>query len=217
MIQLFDHIKHKKHIIFDYNGTILYDTDLCVEALNLLLEPHGLPSFSEDEYKEQFHFPIADFYRRIGFDFEKESFESLGHRYMSHYKQNLHRCRVYGGLRELLQQLRSSSKTTSILTALNHDILHEQLITFDLKNYFDHAFGLPDHRAHSKVGRGRELMTFVGIAPEDTIVIGDTDHDLEVADALGVDVILLADGHQAEARLKKTRALVVNLNRMPEK
>ena len=59
-------------------------------------------------------------------------------------------------------------------------------------------------------------MAHVGIDPADSVIIGDTDHDLEVGDALGVDVILLADGHQNEERLRKTRATVINLQRRPE-
>lgn len=217
MIRLYGHLHHKKHIIFDYNGTILYDTDLCVEALNLLLEKHDLPAVTEDQYRQEFHFPIYNFYQKFGFDFSKESFESLGHRYMSHYKSNLHRVKVYDGLRALLMELKKRSITTSILTALNHDILHHQLEEFGLKDLFDHAFGLPDLNAHSKIARGKELMAHVGIPPEDCIIIGDTDHDLEVANALGIDALLLADGHQNEERLQQTKAKVINLNRKTEK
>ncbi len=216
MIRLFNHLKHKSHIIFDYNGTILYDTDLCVEALNHLLNSHDIATVDEAYYREHFHFPISSFYQKVGFDFQKESFDDLGRRYMNIYFNNLHRCRVYEGLRPLLQTLRHHSIKTSILTALNHEALHEQLDSFELKNYFDAAFGLPDHRAHSKIQRGRELMAHMSIPASETLIIGDTDHDLEVADALGIDVILLADGHQNENRLRKTRATVFNLERKPE-
>jgi phosphoglycolate phosphatase len=217
MLRLLPYLESKKHIIFDYNGTILYDTQLCVEALNVLLSAHALPSVSEDHYRQHFHFPISSFYKQMGFNFELESFESLGQRYMHHYLSNLHRCSVYEGLRDLLKALRHRQQTTSILTALHQDALHHQLEMFQLKPYFDAAFGLPDHHAHSKVQRGIELMNHVNIAPEDTIIIGDTDHDLQVADALGVDIILLADGHQNEERLLKTRATVVDLQRRLEK
>ncbi|MEY4615326.1 MAG: hypothetical protein RJB66_286 [Pseudomonadota bacterium] len=217
MIRLYGHLQHKKHIIFDYNGTILYDTELCVEALNILLESQDLPEMSEDDYREQFHFPIASFYQKVGFDFSKESFEAMGERYMSHYKSNLHRVKVYHGLRDLLVELKKRDMTTSILTALNQEILHHQLEEFGLNNLFDNAFGLPDLNAASKIARGKELMLHVGIPAEDCLIIGDTDHDLEVAEALGIDALLLADGHQAEERLRQTKAKVINLQRKPEK
>lgn len=216
MTNLLPYLKNKKHVIFDYNGTILYDTDLCVEALNLLLKTHDLPPMDVESYRNNFFFPISDFYTNLGFDFSKESFDDLGRRYIHHYKSNLHRCRVYSGIRELTSQLQRLKIHTSILTALNQDLLLEQLHHFSLKDHFNSAFGLPDHRAHSKIERGHELMKSVGIAGHETIVIGDTCHDFEVAQALGADVLLLADGHQDEERLRATGAPVFNLQRPTE-
>lgn len=216
MIRLLPFIKDKKHVIFDYNGTILYDTPVCVEILNQLLDSHQLPPLTEEYYRSQFHFPIASFYTKIGFDFNKESFDQLGKRYMSTYLSNIHRCRVYEGLRDLLGQLKTAPVKTSILTALNHKALHEQLDIFNLRSYFDAAFGLADHHALSKIQRGHELMEHVGIPAHETVIIGDTDHDLEVGTALGIDVILLADGHQTEDRLSQFKAKVINLERGTE-
>lgn len=216
MQRLLPLIRQKKHVIFDYNGTILYDTDICVEVLNKLLVSHERPPVDELYYREHFHFPIASFYNKLGFDFEKESFDQLGRRYMSIYLSNIHRCKVYDGFRHLIAELRKLPVKLSILTALNHDALHEQLITFNLSHYFDATFGLSDHHALSKVQRGHELMQHVGIPARETVIIGDTDHDLEVAQALGIEAILLADGHQNEERLRKTKATVINLSRTTE-
>lgn len=216
MIRLLDHLTHKKHVIFDYNGTILYDTDVCVEALNHLLESHHLEPVTKEYYREHFHFPIYSFYEKIGFDFERESFNDLGLRYRKFYLNNLHRCHVYSGLRHLLHELRQHPVTTSILTALNQESLHSQLKHYDLTPLFDFAFGLSDHHAHSKIQRGLDLIKHVGISPNETILIGDTDHDVEVAKALGIEVLVLADGHQNENRLNQTKAKVFNLERTTE-
>ncbi len=216
MLRLHPLIKQKKHIIFDYNGTILYDTNICVEILNQLLQSHGRPVVNEATYRECFHFPISSFYTQMGFDFERESFEQLSRRYMNLYLSHVHRCKVYHGFRDLVQQLRKESIKVSILTALNHDALHDQLVDFNLGAYFDAAFGLYNHHAISKVQRGHELMQHVGVSAQDTLIIGDTDHDLEVAESLGIDVILLADGHQNEEKLRKTKATVINLDRKTE-
>ena len=44
-------------------------------------------------------------------------------------------------------------------------------------------------------------MRSKGIDSHACVLIGDTDHDIEVAEAMGVDVIILADGHQSYSRL----------------
>ncbi len=47
-----------------------------------------------------------------------------------------------------------------------------------------------------------ELIELSGVGKKDTVLIGDTLHDLEVGDALGVDVVLVSHGHQCQEILK---------------
>jgi phosphoglycolate phosphatase len=213
MQKLWTYLKHKKHVIFDYNGTILYDTDLCVEALNHLLSTQNIPTITVLEYRQKFHFPIISFYQEMGFDFSKVSFDELGKRYHEIYLSNLHRCIVYEGLVDLVTSLKKEGIKTSILTALNQNELLKQLSLFKLETLFDVTFGLENYNAHSKVQRGHELMQHVGIAAKETILIGDTCHDWEVAEALGIEVLLLSDGHQTHERLMQKSQQVLSLDR----
>ena len=53
------------HIIWDFNGTILDDVSIGIEAINMLLLRRGLKTIdSVDEYRRIFGFPIKDYYRR---------------------------------------------------------------------------------------------------------------------------------------------------------
>jgi len=61
---------------------------------------------------------------------------------------------------------------------------------------------LDNHRAESKIGRGMELIKKNKINTKETVLIGDTIHDLEVAIEIGVDCILIANGHQSKKRLE---------------
>ena len=61
-----------KHIIWDWNGTLLNDLTLCVDLLNVSLEKRKLPEMTEEKYRKKFLFPIKTFYESIGFDFSKE-------------------------------------------------------------------------------------------------------------------------------------------------
>ena len=73
-------------ILWDWNGTLLDDVALCVDALNRLLERHGYTQrYDLASYREIFGFPIVDYYRRAGFDFAKDSFEDLAESYMADY------------------------------------------------------------------------------------------------------------------------------------
>ena len=57
-------------ILWDWNGTLLDDVDLCVDALNRLLAGFGYPQrYDHERYRAIFGFPIEEYYVRAGFDF----------------------------------------------------------------------------------------------------------------------------------------------------
>ena len=49
-------------ILWDWNGTLLDDVELCVDALNRLLEKHAYPQrYDRDQYRAIFGFPIEEY------------------------------------------------------------------------------------------------------------------------------------------------------------
>lgn len=65
-------------VLWDWNGTLLDDVALCVDALNRLLRIYHYPQqYSLAQYREIFGFPIEDYYIRAGFDFPKTPTKSL--------------------------------------------------------------------------------------------------------------------------------------------
>lgn len=70
------------------NGTLLNDVDLCFSVINGLLVSHDLkPLDTLSQYREVFTFPIEDYYKRVGFDFDKIPFSMLAHEYMEVIKK----------------------------------------------------------------------------------------------------------------------------------
>jgi len=87
---------------------------------------------------------------------------------------------------------------------MKESLLHAAIEHFGIADFFEAAYGLAHLEADSKISRGRELLTDHRIRPETTLLIGDTNHDAEVADALGISVVLVAQGHQDIERLRET-------------
>ena len=52
-------------LVWDWNGTIVNDVFLFVEVLNVLLLKNNLPLLSSDLYREEFVFPIDEFYKKL--------------------------------------------------------------------------------------------------------------------------------------------------------
>ncbi len=199
-----------EHLIWDWNGTLLNDIDICVEVLNELLETHTQRIYSVEEYKAAFGFPIIDYYQRVGFDFEKEPFPDLCNRFMRLYHAQLPQCNLQNEATQVLKSVRDLGVQQHVLSAAEHKSLTQRVKDFDLEVYFEHVVGLENNQAASKVENGKMLAQKIVSQPEKILFIGDTLHDKEVADAMGIKTVLLAHGHQERGRLESSGAVVLD-------
>ncbi|MFH0907812.1 MAG: HAD family hydrolase, partial [bacterium] len=189
-----------RHVIWDWNGTLLDDAWLCVEIMNGLLGPRGLAPLTMERYQEVFDFPVVEYYRRLGFDFQKESFEKLGTDFIVEYEKRRLECDLQPGAREALAAIERAGLTQSVLSAYRQDTLEELVDHFGLRRYFVALAGLEDHYAAGKTGNARKLIAGLPHAPREVLLIGDTVHDHEVARAIGANCVLVPCGHQSRAR-----------------
>ena len=197
-------------IIWDWNGTLLNDVDLCVGSMNILLKERNLPLLSPEVYRDVFSFPVKEYYQAIGFDFNKEDFSIPAHRYIDLYTEGFDSCSLQEPAIEVLSFFKSKGVRQFVLSAMEHKLLLNTLEKKRITGYFEGIAGLDDHYAVSKIDQGRKLIDKFNIDTEKVRLIGDTIHDYEVASELEISCILIADGHQSEERLRKTGVLVVN-------
>ena len=202
MLHLESYTKSKDHIVFDWNGTILNDVDLSLDLVNQLLKANGIPTINRDQHRQKFKIPIEDYYTDLGFDFSSKSFRELSDTWVKGYGERVGECGLFEGCRELLEGLRDAGKTLSILSAAHEAHIHELLKEYDLDHFFTHVYGLDNTDGASKVARAEQMLREKSIAPDKAIMIGDTRHDYDVACEVGMEIILLADGHQCYSVLK---------------
>jgi phosphoglycolate phosphatase len=198
-----------KHILWDWNGTLFDDLALCVNVMNTLLSKRGLPLLDAERYRQVFTFPVRDYYRTLGFDFATDSFEALSVEFMSQYEARRAECRLAPYAYTTLTKLQAAGLPQSVLSAYPHEGLVQIVEHFGITHFFDALIGLADIYAHSKVELGQRWMRQQGYGPAEVVLIGDTTHDFEVARAMGAECILVAGGHNAEARLRQCQGRVV--------
>ncbi len=190
-----------KHIIWDWNGTLLDDVELCVSIINALLVKRSLTPVSLDYYREIFSFPIIQYYEKLGFDFTHESFETIGTEFILDYEQKRTQCTLMSDATKTLQYFAHLGLTQSILSASKQDYLLDAVGGYGLESNFIEINGLDNHYASSKVDIGLEFMSRNNLDPKTILLIGDTMHDADVANALGVACCLVPNGHQSQTRL----------------
>ncbi|HPT15267.1 MAG TPA: HAD family hydrolase [Bacteroidales bacterium] len=198
-----------KTIIWDWNGTLLDDLKICIESINSMLRARNLRELTPESYRDVFTFPVINYYKEVGFDFEAEPWEDAAMEFMSLYFSKLPGCGLTPGAREALEFFRSRGYTQAIISAMQHDALVDSVDKLGITGFFDYIGGINDHYAGSKIENAVKFFESLGIYHSDITMIGDTLHDAEVAARLQCKCILVAAGHQSFERLLKTGLKVI--------
>lgn len=190
-----------KHIIWDWNGTLLNDQKACVDAINLLLERRRLPTVTVRQYLDIFDFPVKDYYLKLGFDFSKDDWAAVAVEYHAAYAQTSAAAPLRQGTIAALETLKSYGFGMSVLSACELALLKRMMTERHVTSYFDPIYGLDDLYAASKLDLGHALLKNTRLPLAETLMVGDTTHDYEVACALGIPCLLMTGGHQSEVKL----------------
>jgi len=203
-------MKKYRHIIWDWNGTLIDDTALCVEIMDSELKKIGLDGLTIDEYRRKFKFPVKDFYEEIGFDFSDTPYEKFAQKFIDRYSEKRFDCDLHFGVEAIISKCSKYDITHSILSAYSQKYLDEAVKHYGIDNLFENIKGISDNFAGGKVDEGLELLKQLDYNKDQVILVGDTLHDNEVADAMGIDSIIVKNGHQSEMVLRKATSPVVS-------
>jgi phosphoglycolate phosphatase len=196
-------------IIWDWNGTLLNDTDICLESMNYMLKSRNHEVLTKERYREIFNFPVQDYYRKAGFNFNLESFDVVALEFMDLYFESLPKAPIFRDASTVLQAFQQMKLNQILISAMEHESLISSVKEKGLFPYFNHISGIRDHFAAGKTENAKRVVKEKNLDSATTLLIGDTIHDFEVAKELGVRCILVANGHQSIERLKKLDCAVV--------
>jgi len=207
---MIERISNYRHIIWDWNGTLIDDVWLVVEIMNKMLKKRNLPGLDSKKYREIFDFPVTKYYLKLGYDFSRESFEELTVEFISEYYARFNECKLFDEAEEVLKEISDRGIGQSILSASKEDVLTEKIRYYGIDKYFCRILGLDNHYAESKVDRGKKWIAELNLNPQDVLLIGDTTHDYIVSKHIGSDCLLIANGHYNYERLTKSGVDVVS-------
>jgi len=197
-----------KHVFFDFNGTIIDDLNLCYDLLNEFLQEQGKEKISLERYKDIFRFPIKEYYKLAGIDFNIESYESLSIKFIKKYQPASLNCGLYDAVIPTLEKLNELGIKCYIISASEKNNLIEQCQSYDIVKYFVDILGIENIHAKSKVDIAVNYINEKNINKDEVLFIGDTLHDVEVAKAMGVKPLLVSCGHQSVKVLKNANVKI---------
>jgi phosphoglycolate phosphatase len=205
-----------KHVIFDWNGTLLDDLTLAVSCIHDLTREAFNRETTVEIYQALFRFPIREFYSALGFTMGDEDFRLLMTRYLNRFDTQSLSCPMHDGVLEATGLMREAGIRLSVLSASHPAVLDAGLSRRGLRDRFEHVCGLTDGLAVGKLDLARSLQNQLALKPSEVAYVGDTVHDADVAAAIGWRGILFAGGHQTRATLERADVPVIqHLRELP--
>ena len=196
-------------ILWDWNGTLLDDVDICISAMNRMLADRKMPIITREFYFENFTFPVITYYEAMGWDFTKESFANISIEFMANYDALFNSSPLHQNTFETLEYFKEQGYKQIVVSALEHNRLVESLSIHGLDHFFDAAYGIENILGGGKIHLAKKMIEEQNLIPEQTCMIGDTEHDLEVAQAICAQCILVSHGHHKMERLQLLNVPVV--------
>ena len=194
------------HIIWDWNGTLLDDVGASLASVNDMLAARREPPMDINRYKECIGTPIIRFYEQV-FDLKKENYSSILAEYNAGYMHHLASCSLTEGAKEAIADFAAAGIHQAIVSSSNNAQLCENARKYGVYDCFEAVLGAADFKADSKIERARAYLAQSG-EEKRVLVVGDLEHDAEMAAQIGADCVLLTSGHEHPERLERSGAVI---------
>ncbi len=181
-------------LVFDWDGTLADSAAIIVEAIQLACADLGLPIPTDAAARYVIGLGLHDALRHVTPTLAERDYPALSARYRVHYLNRDPEIPLFAGAEMLLSSLNARGHALAVATGKSRRGLDRALeqagigARFAATRCADEGFPKPNPDMLLY------LMDRLGAAPAETLMIGDTTHDLMLAANAGVDAIGVAYG-----------------------
>ncbi|MGB9154348.1 MAG: HAD family hydrolase [Alphaproteobacteria bacterium] len=198
----------KKFIVWDWNGTLLNDTDAVVFCVNAILAKVNHAPITAEFFRDIFLHPIDQFYRSVGLneeelrqilDLERDAFHD-------YYNPMAQQVALHQGATEILQALKHNNVSSLIVSNHITDEITHLLKQHNIDHHFDEVIAYISRGMQFRdMTKGQKLQDYIkanGLNGSNALIIGDTMEEIEIARELGMTSVAITGGVHAEHRLR---------------
>ncbi len=183
-------------VCWDWNGTLLDDVEVCRLTMNRVLVEYGRPEIGDlTAYRRTFRFPIRAFYADLGID--DGAYPGAADRYLALLRDVIGGAVLQPGAHDVLKRLAASGLRQILASATLPAALRAQMSPHRVADVFTDILSIEDAHNASKLDVIASWLAAARIPAENVVMVGDTNHDLEIADALGTRFVHFTRGHQS--------------------
>jgi phosphoglycolate phosphatase-like HAD superfamily hydrolase/ADP-ribose pyrophosphatase YjhB (NUDIX family) len=187
-----------RNIIFDWSGTLVDDLPAVWKATNIVLAQAGRPEMSLAEFRAEFSLPFTNFYNRHTPHVPLPQLEDWFH---NHYREIQDSVEELPHARDFLEFCRGRGVRAFLLSTIQREHFEAQSQVTGFSAFLDRAYtGVLDKR--EKI---HEILAENRLAPDETLFVGDMQHDIETARHGGIYSCAVLTGYNTLEQLREAK------------
>lgn len=200
-------------IIFDWDGTLVDSIDWIVHCLQTAAITQGLKAPDEQSTKNTIGLCIQNAMSTLFPGISHETQELLSKAYSTvFFSQELNKQHLFIGIEEMLTTLKNNSYQVAIATGKTRTGLDWAINRTELTNFFDITRTADESASKPHPLMLEQIIEETRIDKKRVLMVGDSVHDLQMANNAGIEVIAVSCGANTKVELQQFNPLL-NLNK----
>jgi len=196
-------------IVFDWDGTVMDSTAVIAGSIQAACRDLGLTVPDDETARHVIGLGLEQALRYAAPDLPVAMYPDLVARYRHHFLAQDEAIPLFDGARETIAELHDAGYRLGVATGKSRAGLDRAMESTGMKSYF-HATRTADQTL-SKPDPAMlfELMDELGASAGRTLMVGDTTHDVQMAQNAKVDVVAVGHGAHPPEQLRELNPLAL--------
>lgn len=173
-------------LVFDWDGTLMDSAGVIADSIQASFADLGLPVPSDEAARHVIGLGLSEALTALAPGVSQEGYEAIVARYRHHFLAQDASIPLFPGAREAIGALADKGFKLAIATGKSRVGLDRALEATSLRSYFQLTRCADECLSKPHPQMLLEIMAKLGVAPARTLMIGDTSHDLLMAQNAGV-------------------------------
>lgn len=192
----------KKLIIFDWDGTLMDSESRIVNCMRAAIDDLGLPERSRDQLKNVIGLGLREALHMLYPDSDEQRLADLVERYRHHFLfEDTTPSELFDGVADMLASLNSAGYFLAIATGKGRPGLNHALASCNVGHLFHASRCADETRSKPHPQMLEELLDYFAVEPDQSLMIGDTEFDLEMAKNANTHSLAVSYGVHERERL----------------
>lgn len=192
-------------VIFDWDGTLLDSTHHIVSALISACHDLGLPEPSREAAGWVIGLSLQAALYQLVPGLKPEQVDPFVARYRLHFMRHQGEIHFFDGQIQLLRELHANRIVLGVATGKSRRGLDQSIEQLSLQGLFQATRTVDEARGKPDPDMLHQLLAELSLTPDTVLMVGDTTHDILMAQAAGIDSLAVSYGAHRADQLESAR------------